>query len=83
MMDLLAAASSRSVAYTPFLHPLDIDRYWLGLLIPLALSISIVYKTIKLDEPSQLPRQITIMTAQIISFMVVAAAVLWLVSELM
>ena len=83
MMDLLATASSWTVAYTPFLHPLDVDEYWLWLLIPLALAISIVYKTIKLDDSSQLPRQITIMTAQIVVFMGVAASVLWVVSELM
>ena len=84
MMDLPTAATALwTEAYTPFFHPLDVNGYWLGLLVPLALAISIVYKTIKIDDTSQLPRQIIIMMAQIIGFMYVVAAALWLVLEIM
>jgi len=65
----------------PFLAPLPLDRYWLLLLLPLVVAIAIVYKTIKLEDLSQLPRQAAFLTGQIVAFMVLAAAALWLVTE--
>lgn len=65
-----------------FLEPMPLDDYWLLLLPPLAIVIAIVYKTIKLDDLTKLPRQATYLAAQILVFMVLAAAGLWLVTEL-
>ena len=53
----MASPAARVLAYTPFLEPLEVDRYWLVLILPLALAISVVYKTIKLADLSQVPRQ--------------------------
>ena len=69
------------IAYRPFLDPINVDRYWLVLLAPLVLVISIVYKTIKLQDLSVLPRHAAVLAAQIMAFMVLAAAALWLMSE--
>ena len=71
-----------SAAYRPFLDPLPLDRYWLFFLLPLAIVIGIVYKTIKLNDLSQLPKHALHLSVQILVFMVIAAAVLWLITEI-
>lgn len=71
-----------TLAWRPFFEPLPLDTYWLLLLPPLVLAIAVVYKTIKLDDLSHLPRQALFLTGQIIAFMILAAAALWLVTEM-
>jgi len=70
-----------TLAYIPFLDPLPLDAWWLLLMLPLTLAISVVYKTIKLDDLDRLPRQALILWGQIVVFMVLAAAGLWLLTE--
>lgn len=70
------------LAYRPFLDPLPVSDYWLALLVPLVLVISVVYKTIRLSDLSKLPRQATVLAVQIVGFMVLAAGSLWLLTEL-
>jgi hypothetical protein len=70
------------LAYKPFLQPLPLDTYWLVLLMPLVLAIAIVYKTIKLDDLAQMPKQAIFLAGQIIAFMILAAAALWLITEM-
>lgn len=70
-----------TLALRPLLDPLPLDDYWLLLLVPLALAIAIVYKTIKTDDLSRLPRQAAVLTGQILAFMALAAAALWLLTE--
>ncbi len=71
-----------TLAYRPFLDPLPIDGYWMLLLIPLVLSIAVVYKTIKTDRLYKIPREASILAAQIVAFMVLAALALWMLTEL-
>jgi hypothetical protein len=71
-----------TLGYRPFLDPLPLDTYWLMLLPPLVLAIAVVIKTIRLQDLSQLPRQATMLALQIIIFMGLAAAGLWLLTEL-
>jgi hypothetical protein len=71
-----------TLGYRPFLDPLPLDTYWLMLLPPLVLAIAVVVKTIRLQDLSQLPRQATLLALQIIIFMGLAAAGLWLLTEL-
>jgi hypothetical protein len=42
--------------------------------------VAIVYKTIKLPDLSNLPRQATVLAAQIVAFMILAAIALWLLN---
>ncbi|XAL98146.1 hypothetical protein OT109_11115 [Phycisphaeraceae bacterium D3-23] len=72
MLDLL-------LAYRPFLEPAPIDRYWLWLLPPLVLGVAIVYRTIKSDDLSEVPRRAAYLTFQVAVFMVAAALALWVV----
>lgn len=66
------------LAYRPFLDPAPVDRYWIWLLPPLILVIALVYRTIKTDSFSALPRRAGYLAFQISVFMVLAAAALWL-----
>jgi hypothetical protein len=70
------------LAYRPFLEPLPLDTYWLLLLPPLVLAVSVVYKTIKLEDLAELPGQALFLSGQIIAFMILAAAALWMITEL-
>lgn len=67
--------------YVPFRDPLPLDTYWLLLLPPLALAIGVVHKAIKTDDLSQLPRRAGFWALQVVSFMLLAAVMLWLITE--
>lgn len=82
LIDAFSISSLATLAYRPFLEPLPMHDHWLLLMPPLALAIALVYKTIKIDDLNQLPRQALVLTAQILIFMTVAAAVLWAITEL-
>jgi len=71
-----------TLAWRPFLDPIPVDHYWLALLPPLVLIISVVYKAIKLDDLTLLPRQVVVLFSQILFYMILAAAALWLLTEL-
>jgi hypothetical protein len=77
-----AAQSVLALGYRPFIDPLNLHTYWLLTLPALAVAISLIYKTIKLDDLKDLPRETAALSGQIVLFMAVAAAVLWLVTEL-
>ncbi|MCC6579137.1 MAG: hypothetical protein IT440_01760 [Phycisphaeraceae bacterium] len=71
------------LAYRPFLDPLPLHEQWLAMLLPLVIAISVVYKTIKLEHLSELPRQAALLSAQILAFMVLVAAALLLLTEML
>ena len=70
------------LAYRPFFEPLPLDASWLVLLVPMVIAISVVYKTIKVRDLRKVPQQAALLAAQIVLFMVAAAAILWIVTEL-
>mgnify|MGYP006291850431 CR=1 FL=1 len=70
------------LAWTPFLQPLPLDDHWLWLVIPIVVIISIVYKTIKVEDLNTLPKQAAMLATQIFVFMALAAAGLYLLSEI-
>jgi hypothetical protein len=65
------------LAWTPFLQPLPAWDYWVVLLLPLTVGVSIVYKSMKCREMSQVPRQATQISILILLGMAAAAVVLW------
>jgi len=71
------------LAYRPFLEPLPVDDYWFWLLIPLVVVICLIYKAVKTDDLSRLPRQTLYLSAQVLIFMALAAAALWLATQLL
>jgi hypothetical protein len=76
------APAAVSPAYRPFLEPAPIDRYWLWLLPPLVLGIAIVYRTIKSDDLTHVPRRAAYLALQVALFLVAAAVSLWLLLRL-
>ena len=75
-------STMHTLAYRPFLEPIPLEGFWLLLLVPLILAVAIIYKSVKIENMALLPRQAVMMAAQILAFMVMAAAAMWLVVEL-
>jgi hypothetical protein len=72
---------STMLAFTPFFDPLPalfpgMDEYWLLLVIPLVVAISLVYKGTRMKELRGLPKDAAIMSVQILVMMVFAAVAL-------
>lgn len=85
MIAILAISANATFlfsAWIPFLHPLPIDRYWMILIVPLLLSITVVWKVIKLDNLQKIWQEVASLTGQFIALMVIAAAFLWLITTL-
>ncbi len=82
VVNLLAISSPLTLGFRPFLEPVPIDRYWMLLLLPLVMGIAVVYKTVKVDRLEKLPREAAVLAAQIVAFMAMAAAALWMLTEL-
>lgn len=78
----LAAAPALTLAWRPFLDPIDLHDHWLWLLPPLAFAIALVYKTLKLPDLDHLWSQAFRLTGMILLIAASAAALLWLLVEL-
>jgi hypothetical protein len=66
--------------WTPFVTPPPgLWDYWPALLLPLVVAVSIVYKSIRCESMSQVPRQAASISLWIIAGLVLAALVLWLI----
>ena len=65
------------VGYIPFLHPINtFQGFWYLLVLPLSFGISVIYKAMRMPSLDGFWRQVTIMTAQIILYMIALAIVL-------
>lgn len=70
--DLLVA--HLPLAYRPFIDPIDLQRGWYLLLIPLALGIAAAYKAVRVNDLRTYPREVVVMTIQIIFAMLALGA---------
>jgi hypothetical protein len=69
------------LAYVPFIDPIDAisaDRLWYLFLIPMALGVSIAYKAVRIPDLKDMPRQVGIMTVQIVVTMIALGAASYL-----
>jgi hypothetical protein len=64
------------VSYRPFVTPLPVWDYWIWLLIPLCLGVSIVYKAIRIENLREVPKQALYITLWILGGMFAAAVAL-------
>jgi hypothetical protein len=76
---MIAADFVSILAYTPFLQPLPVWDYWMLLLVPLTIGVSVVYKSIKCREMKDVPREATQISVMILVGMAVAAALLYVI----
>ena len=80
---LLAQTTAPTTGYRPFLSPLPVWDYWIWLLIPLCLGVSIVYKAIRIERMNDVPKQAAIITLWILGGMTAAAVVLAIIVRLL
>jgi hypothetical protein len=69
------------LAFTPLYDPLTaifpgLSDYWLALVVPLVIAISLVYKCTRIEHLADLPKEAAVMSAQIIVVMLFAALIL-------
>lgn len=79
------------LAWTPFIHPLNVFHDWWYLLLPpLALGISIIYKGVRMKSLERFWRETLILASQIVLAMIglaicimllVQVAIPWLPAE--
>jgi hypothetical protein len=71
------------LAWTPFLDPIPVwsNSVWPWLLLPLAIAVAVVYKSIKCRTMSQVPREAAEIAGWIVVGMVIAAGVLALIVQ--
>ena len=77
LLAMIAALLPTLARYRPLLDPMPVDRHWPWLLLPLAVLIAIAYKAVKVDDLTDMRRQVVVLTTQIIVGMILAAAALW------
>lgn len=70
------AAAEQAYRYVPFQKALPMWSTWWLLLLPLCLGIAIVYKSIRCESMSQVPRQALGLFVFILVVMIIAAAAL-------
>ena len=58
------------LAWRPFLDPMNLHAWWWAFLLPLSVGVSAAYKAVRVDDLKDWPRQVAVMTAQIILGMI-------------
>lgn len=66
------------LAYRPFVDPLELHRYWFLFIIPMAFFIALAYKAVRIEHLRALPRQVAVMTIQIVLGMIALGAASYL-----
>ena len=55
-----------TLAWRPFLDPMNLHAYWYFLLVPLARGIAVAYKAVRVRNMDMYWSQVAMMTAQIV-----------------
>ncbi|HMO25061.1 MAG TPA: hypothetical protein PKB10_02220 [Tepidisphaeraceae bacterium] len=70
------------LAYTPFVDGLPVWDYWIWLIVPMIVGVSIVYKCVKCATMREVPKQATIIGVMIalglLAAAIALAAVTWI-----
>ncbi len=70
-----------TLAWTPFIDPIDANAVWYLLLIPIAVGISLAFKAVRVGDMKKYPKHVAMMTAQIITGIVVLAIASFIVID--
>jgi hypothetical protein len=66
--------SMTTLAWTPFIHPMNVfHEWWWLLLAPLAFGISVIYKAVRMGDLRRFWRETAALTAQIVLAMIALA----------
>jgi hypothetical protein len=64
-------------------YPMSLPPAWtLWMLIPLCVSVAVVYKTCRVEHPRELPRELVILVAYMLGGLTVLGVGLWLIQKL-
>lgn len=63
--------------YRPFLTPLPLWDYWIWLILPLLIGLSVGWKAMKCEDLSRLPREALRLTIKMIFGYALAGAIVW------
>lgn len=66
------------MGYRPFIDPISLHEWWVLLLLPMAVGVSIVYKAVRLKTLERYWRAVAIMTTQIVVGMILLGAASYL-----
>ncbi|MGD1915713.1 MAG: hypothetical protein ACFCBV_05955 [Phycisphaerales bacterium] len=58
-----------TLAWRPFIDPMDAHSWWFLLIFPVAFLISVAWKAVRVDDIRQLPRAVGVMTLQVVMAM--------------
>ncbi len=73
-MTLITFLADSAYRYIPFLKPAPVWSYWYLLSLPLCLIITVVYKSVRCQSMSRVPREAAQLFAFILLVMVASAA---------
>ncbi|MEM1208649.1 MAG: hypothetical protein AAF586_09675 [Planctomycetota bacterium] len=71
-----------SPGWRVFLEPAPWEAGWLWLMVPIVVAVCVVFKTIRTPALKAVPRAAGFLIVQVLVFMALAAAGLWLLVEL-
>ena len=72
------------LAWIPFIEPVQsLGNWWILLMIPLSLGISMIYKAMRMDRLDGYVGAVAIMTAQLVLSMFLLAAALFIVVQVL
>ena len=63
-----------TLAWRPFLDPLDLHRWWFMLIVPLSIGIAVAYKAIRVESMRTYWREVAVMTVHIVLGMIALGA---------
>ena len=66
---------------TLFVHPRDLSSAAVWMVIPVAVAVAAVYKTLRTRSPRRLPLEIVLLSAYILAGMGALIAALWLLQR--
>ena len=69
------------LAWRPILDPLPIDHLWYLLLIPISIGIALAYKSVRVPNLAEYPKQVAVMAIQTMLAMIGLAVGAYLVIE--
>jgi hypothetical protein len=57
------------LAYTPFIDPIDVHAWWYLLIVPVSVLIAIAYKAVRVHDLRDFPKEVVVMSIQIVVVM--------------
>ncbi|MEN0020152.1 MAG: hypothetical protein AAF747_04615, partial [Planctomycetota bacterium] len=70
-----------TLAYRPFLDPIDAHAWWFLLLLPLAFGIAVAFRAVRMRSLDRYWRAVAIMTGQIVVGILALAVAAYIVIE--